>query len=205
MSKPRSPRRKLCLGCGYVLDGLKEHTCPECGREFDVKNGKTFRWDPPLSRINNAWFVAAIYLLPQVLTLILVWIYFGVKSNKSIEEILMVWMMLSNAPLMWMVFLLSNVPTSPSLIALVGLVWWSALLTLICGTRLRNYSYAQHMIYSMSWLLLSGCSTALGFAVLVGRPWYWFCRSTHPQLFVQSSTTSPIYYPADSWRPILAI
>jgi hypothetical protein len=25
---------KRCLGCGYILDGLPEDRCPECGREF---------------------------------------------------------------------------------------------------------------------------------------------------------------------------
>ncbi len=24
-----------CPGCGYSLTGIKENTCPECGREFD--------------------------------------------------------------------------------------------------------------------------------------------------------------------------
>ncbi len=26
---------KRCLGCGYILDGLPEPRCPECGRGFD--------------------------------------------------------------------------------------------------------------------------------------------------------------------------
>jgi hypothetical protein len=31
-----------CLGCGYVLDGLPQPRCPECGREFDRHNARTF-------------------------------------------------------------------------------------------------------------------------------------------------------------------
>lgn len=30
---------KLCLRCGYVLEGLpSQHTCPECGVEYDFDN-----------------------------------------------------------------------------------------------------------------------------------------------------------------------
>jgi hypothetical protein len=29
------PEHKRCLGCGYILDGLPEPRCPECGRVFD--------------------------------------------------------------------------------------------------------------------------------------------------------------------------
>jgi hypothetical protein len=31
-----------CRKCGYVLDGLSEYRCPECGRSFDPTNGRTF-------------------------------------------------------------------------------------------------------------------------------------------------------------------
>ena len=30
-----SPDHKRCFGCGYILDGLPEPVCPECGRPFD--------------------------------------------------------------------------------------------------------------------------------------------------------------------------
>lgn len=32
-----------CLDCGYALDGLTEHRCPECGRAFDPADEKTWR------------------------------------------------------------------------------------------------------------------------------------------------------------------
>ena len=31
-----------CLTCKYDLRQLTEHRCPECGREFDPKNDRTF-------------------------------------------------------------------------------------------------------------------------------------------------------------------
>jgi hypothetical protein len=34
--------RKRCLGCGYILDGLPENRCPECGRQFDPESPGTF-------------------------------------------------------------------------------------------------------------------------------------------------------------------
>jgi len=33
---------KYCLGCGYSLHGLPINRCPECGREFDPANPRTF-------------------------------------------------------------------------------------------------------------------------------------------------------------------
>lgn len=35
-----------CLGCGYVLTGLVEPRCPECGREFDPHDPATYSTKP---------------------------------------------------------------------------------------------------------------------------------------------------------------
>jgi hypothetical protein len=35
-------RHKRCLGCGYILDGLPENRCPECGRPFDPNKPTTY-------------------------------------------------------------------------------------------------------------------------------------------------------------------
>lgn len=45
-----SARTRYCLGCGYVLDGLPEHRCPECGRPFDPDNPRTFKTARPYKR-----------------------------------------------------------------------------------------------------------------------------------------------------------
>ncbi len=37
---PAQPKR--CLGCGYILDGLPEPRCPECGRGFDPEDSATY-------------------------------------------------------------------------------------------------------------------------------------------------------------------
>ena len=40
------PEHKRCLGCGYILDGLPEPRCPECGRGFDPLDSRTYRTGP---------------------------------------------------------------------------------------------------------------------------------------------------------------
>ncbi|MFG0252061.1 MAG: hypothetical protein ACF8NJ_04220 [Phycisphaerales bacterium JB038] len=37
-------RGRYCRGCGYRLDGLGEHRCPECGRAFDPDRPGSFRF-----------------------------------------------------------------------------------------------------------------------------------------------------------------
>ncbi|HEY2584285.1 MAG TPA: SRPBCC family protein [Tepidisphaeraceae bacterium] len=39
-----------CLGCGYVLTGLVEPRCPECGRGFDPHNPSTYSTKPLFAR-----------------------------------------------------------------------------------------------------------------------------------------------------------
>lgn len=36
-----------CMSCGYVLQGLESRRCPECGREFDPNDPRTFSDKPP--------------------------------------------------------------------------------------------------------------------------------------------------------------
>jgi len=40
-SKDSTPHKR-CLGCGYILDGLPEPRCPECGRPFDPNEPATY-------------------------------------------------------------------------------------------------------------------------------------------------------------------
>lgn len=36
------PDTACCLGCGYLLRGLQQPICPECGRVFDPRDKKSF-------------------------------------------------------------------------------------------------------------------------------------------------------------------
>lgn len=42
-----------CIRCGYPLRDLAEPRCPECGREFDPGDPKTFRQGRPMSRLSR--------------------------------------------------------------------------------------------------------------------------------------------------------
>lgn len=59
-----------CLHCGYLLLGLTHATCPECGREFDPTDPRTFDSDPPgsrrrrrVKRVVALVFIAAVVFL----------------------------------------------------------------------------------------------------------------------------------------------
>ena len=40
--KRNQSRIRFCLGCEYPLFGLQTYRCPECGRQFDPQDGRTF-------------------------------------------------------------------------------------------------------------------------------------------------------------------
>ncbi len=52
-----SAESKRCLGCGYILEHLPEPRCPECGREFDPDDPRSFFVRRESGR---AYFVAAV-------------------------------------------------------------------------------------------------------------------------------------------------
>ena len=58
-----------CRGCGYVLDGLSDPRCPECGRSFDLADRRTYRtrprkwWLRPLWRVGSRTAVVLLILV----------------------------------------------------------------------------------------------------------------------------------------------
>jgi ribosomal protein L37E len=44
--KHKGERSMYCRTCGYVLLGLRENRCPECGRPFDPDDVRSFRRYP---------------------------------------------------------------------------------------------------------------------------------------------------------------
>jgi len=86
----------ICLSCGYTLDGLQVHRCPECGRAFDPFNSRTFgpiarrtlsetevRW---LGRLY--WMLAAIALgvFAPYLNYALAWVVLGHQPIPSADD-----------------------------------------------------------------------------------------------------------------------
>lgn len=62
-SKPASLRSMYCRKCEYILEGLVEHRCPECGQPFDPDNVVTFRRylkDPRDRQVLLAWLWLAV-------------------------------------------------------------------------------------------------------------------------------------------------
>jgi hypothetical protein len=51
---------KRCLACGYILDGLPEPRCPECGRAFDPARPETYQSRCKSGRGHLLWALAAL-------------------------------------------------------------------------------------------------------------------------------------------------
>jgi hypothetical protein len=69
--KPARPS-KWCKKCGYALDGLSEPRCPECGREFDPAQRRTYRRKPPWSRLQVNIIRASVSILLAIVSQIVV-------------------------------------------------------------------------------------------------------------------------------------
>ena len=60
------PAEARCLTCGYLLRGLPEPVCPECGRRFDPADTSTFDTRPPSWR-RRRWVARGCTALAVVL------------------------------------------------------------------------------------------------------------------------------------------
>ena len=65
-----SEDHKRCLGCGYILDGLPEPRCPECGRGFDPDDASTYA--RPLEVCSGRTCVTTALAVMGVVVLLLV-------------------------------------------------------------------------------------------------------------------------------------
>src|SRR5438105_3678911 len=75
-----------CRGCGYVLHGLAQNRCPECGRAFDPADRKTYATSRRALLLRR-WLRR---LLPPALILALLtgaptgWLYHGWKAEQPV-------------------------------------------------------------------------------------------------------------------------
>ena len=76
-----------CRHCGYDLRSLPTSRCPECGRNFDPANPRTYRKQPyrswPRYAKRAAMGVGAILLVGVVLAAIWGWFYWGWYSERQ--------------------------------------------------------------------------------------------------------------------------
>ena len=65
---------KRCLGCGYILEGLTQHRCPECGQAFDPENARTYVRS---QRSGRTYLAGAIVVLGALLTPMILYVLAG--------------------------------------------------------------------------------------------------------------------------------
>ena len=73
------PPEARCLTCGYLLRGLPEPVCPECGRRFDPLDAATFDSEPPKRR-RRLWIIRAS------VTLAILLLAFGLFPRKLLKS-----------------------------------------------------------------------------------------------------------------------
>src|ERR1035441_3994288 len=73
----------FCRGCGYALIGLPGHRCPECGRDFDPANPRTFLAHPRRSIMALIPKIAVVFV---GLTLATACSYFGNLAWQAHQE-----------------------------------------------------------------------------------------------------------------------
>lgn len=86
MAQPTSHPGLYCRRCGYDLRSRHESLrCPECGREFDPSNPRTFLHRPP--RAYTRWLKRLGVVLLSVLLILSAgwgWLYWGWRSEQAV-------------------------------------------------------------------------------------------------------------------------
>lgn len=74
----------FCKQCGYALVGLPGRTCPECGREFDPANRRTFARRPPRGWVWRWGRRLAVVVLVSLLAAGtgLLWLWWGWQAEQ---------------------------------------------------------------------------------------------------------------------------
>ena len=141
---------KYCLKCSYVLDGLPEQRCPECGREFDRNDASTFRKHP--KPVKKTYAIILTYLLSGILALVETQLLIvAIDGFLSVEAHLLFALWQGCGVLAWL--MVAVMVTDPATIVVCFSVSWAVWLLLVCKTRLRNLSYRTHVILCVLWCL----------------------------------------------------
>lgn len=79
-------RHRRCLDCDYILDGLHAQRCPECGREFDFNDEKTFTSMKAVRRRIAMHLRWANRLAPWIWVCALVALVFGTIDRAELVQ-----------------------------------------------------------------------------------------------------------------------
>lgn len=142
-------RQKLfCLGCLYSLEALSVDRCPECGREFDLSNPKTFGQHGNL----RCWLrIRRCVLLSGVAAGLLVGILSVIDWGKFNE----LW-----SPL-------AIVLNGPSMLLAAKASNWVQPVILLVGPIFSYIAYIIAVLYFRKWFVRA----AVVIVILVGHIW----------------------------------
>lgn len=146
----RIPIPPTCPTCHYILLGLAENRCPECGN--------TFRWSDVRRRAGRIW--SAVNSLRH--------------ANKDAYMGLKI--ALGSLPAMFLAFVASHVTCIGPLLRLP--VAFAALLSIVLGAQVMNIRRVppwarEHITGEPPNLIVGLTAVALGLAVLIGAIGLW--------------------------------
>lgn len=146
------PGAKYCCDCGYVLAGLSEDRCPECGRRFDPQDPRTYRSEQ--REANHPGIVILVNLIPLMLASILfVWWVpkRGFMGTNSIEGLAYLVSLQGCGPVALLTYPLGR------LNILIFLALWGTWLFLMTRRRARELPLIVHVLLPLGWCFI-GCS-----------------------------------------------
>ncbi len=147
---------RYCRGCDYILQGVTENRCPECGLIFDPTDDRTFRagW----KNRNKAVAVFFLTILPLLLAAATtVGLGFrrgfscGTPHPPTVKEFAHYIMIQGCGPANWLF-------QRPSFIqsGLIFLVLWGTWVFLVTRTRMKEIHYIMHFLLPFMWCFF-GC------------------------------------------------
>jgi len=144
----QSAQHKRCLNCGYILDGLPESRCPECGRGFDPGDPATYL----TKRESGRPFLALAFLgvVLMLIALTLAWL----ADHDMLAPISDWWVVIA-----W-----------PLLLGGACLQFYVLVASVIAMRRPRGAR--EHPTCWLAALIISGLIVA-GFVALLVCPSYW--------------------------------
>ncbi len=81
------PDNARCLQCDYLLRGLNENKCPECGANFDPANPTTYR-EPQIPAHIYRWVRPASRIVPPIVAVFAVTLQYAARGSREFDRFL---------------------------------------------------------------------------------------------------------------------